>query len=182
MGIKARIQGEQPLIPQVDVGPRLGGVKSVLNRLQGYVGVVSRTMIAAMFYQSLELWTFTPNVPIVDIQLPIGPLLMPNMAIYLVWCVLGAAALGAFDIRYVFGSEKQFHNLAAERAERSPIKQDTEAIRRQIDEQLAVADGGTTVVVPECTNCGEAGQPGTHKDASVIECPDCGDILFRRLA
>lgn len=142
--MKRKLNGDEPIVTQVEIGPRVGGAKTALQRLQTYVGIVSKAMIAAVFYQSVQLWAFTPSLPVVG-TVPVGPTLFPNMVVYFAWCGLGVLAVSYLDIRYVLGSEKHFHNLQAETAERSPIKQDTEAIREQIemaDEIRLVNDGG----------------------------------------
>jgi hypothetical protein len=138
-----KLRGEKPLISQAEIGPRLGGAKTALQRLQTYIGIVSKAMIAAVFYQSVELYAFAPKLPVLG-TLPIGPTLFPNLVVYFAWCALGVLVVAYLDIRYVLGSEKHFHNLQAETAERSPVKADTEAIRGVIerdDIQLVRTDG-----------------------------------------
>lgn len=88
----------------------------------------------------------------------------------------------------ILPGEQGFGQGQSQRADRSPLKRDTEDILSRLDtletEQDTLADGGSraSVVVPECPRCNTPGQPAAHKGADVIECPDCEHILFREVA
>jgi len=101
------------------------------------------------------------------------------------------AGLIAWMVAYfsvILPGEQAWGQGQSQRTERSPLKQDTEDIISRLDslemgrKTLATdGDGGSATVVPECGDCGRAGQSGEHKGEDVIQCPDCGHILFRNI-
>lgn len=98
--------------------------------------------------------------------------------------VAGTAALavyGAFDYIGLMPGEQSFGQTQSQRSERSPLKRDTESILEHLEDDASRTDGGQVAIVPECINCDEAGKPGTHKGERTIQCPDCGNQLYREI-
>lgn len=111
------------------------------------------------------------------------PLLQDVFGSLIGFLVAGTLMLGVYgglDYMGLMPGEQRFGQTQSQRPERSPLKQDTEAILERLDNR-AIADGGTAVVVPECMACGTPGQPTELKGDRTVECPDCGEYLYREI-
>ena len=106
-------------IPQVELGPHLGGVKRLYQR----AGVVmnSITMVSAM----TSAWATSATV-----RATFGDSVF---AFFGTAALLGIAWV-VFDYAVLLPSEQTFNNNQRETPERSPMKRDTEAILRRLDE------------------------------------------------
>lgn len=160
------------VIPQVEpVGRvgiwqvRLGAAKRLFQRS----GILSRmiTMWSAM----TAAYSTTPVLQGV----------FGSLTGFLVAGTLMLAVYGGLDYMGLMPGEQRFGQTQSQRAERSPLKEDTEAILSRLNDR-AVTDGGqSTVVVPECMKCGTPGQPAELKGDRSVTCPDCGQCLYREV-
>lgn len=112
------------LIPQFELGPRLGGLKMLYQRS----GIIARmiTMLSAM----TAAWSTTP--------------ILRNIFGSFTTFVIAAAIVlvfwMAFDYIVLLPSEQNFIRGQAERSERSPVKRDTEAIIEDLEKLLEELD------------------------------------------
>lgn len=115
------------LLPQMELGPRLGGAKVLFQRS----GIVMRsvTMMSAM----VSAWSTTPLV---------RDLFFNDFKIFTGVVVLSLCAWMAFDYTVLLPSQQTFNQGQAHRAERSPLKRDTETIINQLQERSVATDGG----------------------------------------
>lgn len=106
------------VVPQLELGPRLGGLKQMYMRS----GVVTRpvTMVSAM----TAAYSTTPYMKA----------LFGSFAAFVAFVALCIAAYMAFDFMVLYPSEQSFNQEQAQRAERSPLKRDTEEIKQRLDE------------------------------------------------
>lgn len=113
-------------LPQVELGPRLGGLK-VLYQRAGSLVFQPITMVGAM----QAAWSTTPSLQAVFAD--------SLLAYYGSVVLLGLAVMG-FYYMVVLPSEQTFNQVQAHRSERSPLKRDTEAILDELREPRC--DGG----------------------------------------
>lgn len=114
------------VLPQFEIGPRLGGMKMLYQRS----GVVMRTitMISAM----TSAWATSETVRNAFGESPV--------AFFGIAFVIGVVWMG-IDYTVIIPSEQSFNQGQSQRSERSPLKQDTEDISTQLDElQEQLAD------------------------------------------
>jgi len=106
------------LIPQFELGPRLGGLKMLYQRS----GIIARmiTMLSAM----TAAWSTTPILRNV-LGTFINFVIVASIILVL-WMV--------FDYVALIPSEQNFVQGQAQRSERSPIKQDTEEILDRLED------------------------------------------------
>jgi hypothetical protein len=102
----------------VELGPHLGGAKSLFQRS----GIVARmiTMASAMS----AAWSTTPLLRDVFLES------------FLLFGLAAVGALGAWmvvDYTVILPSEQTFRQGQAHRSERSPVKRDTEQILAELD-------------------------------------------------
>jgi len=112
-------------LPQLELGPHLGGAKSLFQRS----GIVARmiTMASAMS----AAWSTTPVLR----DAFLGSFVLFGLA--------AVGALGAWmvvDYVFILPSEQTFRQGQAHRSDRSPVKRDTEEILAELRE--AATDGG----------------------------------------
>lgn len=100
-------------LPQVELGPRLGGAKRLFERS----GIVSRliTMVSAM----TAAWSTSETVRTVFFDSFTVFILVASL---LIVCWMG------FDYIVLLPSEQSFNQIQSQRAERSPMKRDTEEL------------------------------------------------------
>lgn len=108
-------------LPQVELGPRIGGLK-VLYQRAGSLVFQPITMVGAM----QAAWSTTPAL-----QALFGGYLW---AYYGSVVLLGFAVMGLYYMA-ILPSEQTFNQVQAHRSERSPLKRDTEEILTVVKEQ-----------------------------------------------
>ena len=118
------------VVPQLELGPRLGGLKVLYQRTGTVAGVI--TMLSAM----TAAYSTTPVLQEFFGSFPV--FVMAAVATLVVYM--------AVDFMAILPSEQRFLGVQAQRTERSPLKRDTEQILRRLDtleqtEALAT-DGG----------------------------------------
>lgn len=114
-------------IPQLELGPHLGGLKTLYQRS----GIVARliTMVSAM----TAAWSTNPALQNIFYN---------SFALFLLAAVVILLGWMVFDYMFVIPSEQSFRQGQSQRSERSPLKNDTEEILDRLDGHPAVADGG----------------------------------------
>jgi hypothetical protein len=110
------------VLPQIELGPRVGGLK-VLYQRAGSLVFQPVTMVSAMG----AAWSTTPAL-----QAVFGSFLVFVLAV----AVFGLAVMGGYYM-IVLPAEQRFNQVQSQRSERSPLKRDTEAILDEIQ-----GDGG----------------------------------------
>lgn len=106
------------IVPQVELGPRLGGFKQLFQR----TGIVVRPI--TMFSAMAAAYSTTP-----EIQAFFGSFLA-----FALTAVAGMLAWMGFDFVVLYPSEQSFNQEQAQRPERSPMRRDTVYIRERMDE------------------------------------------------
>lgn len=106
------------IVPQVELGPRLGGFKQLFQR----TGIVVRPI--TMFSAMAAAWSTTA-----EIQALFG-----SFAVFALTAVAGMGAWMAFDFVVLYPSEQTFNQEQSQRPERSPTRRDTMYIRERVDE------------------------------------------------
>lgn len=117
-------------LPQFELGPHLGGLK-VLYQRAGSLLFQPVTMAGAM----MGAWGTNPGI---------RELFLNSLLLYFGSVVLmGGIVITVYYVA-ILPSEQSFNQGQSQRPERSPLKQDTEAILEEVrsDSQPAVADGG----------------------------------------
>lgn len=145
----------------------LGAIKTFAARSQFYAAFPQFVMIATLFYyQSDLIQSYFPNIW--------------HWVAFL--GVIGVATV-VFEYTVMFPSQITFNAGQNSRENRNPLFREVMRLHRRLDElEPALTDGGSLTVVPECRDCDAAGVGGVHRDHPVIECPECGDILYREVA
>lgn len=113
------------VLPQVELGPRLGGLK-VLYQRAGSLVFQPVTMVSAMG----AAWSTTPALQ----EVFLGSFIVFLVAV----AVFGLAVMGGYYM-LVLPAEQRFNQVQSQRSERSPLKRDTEAILAELQ---ARTDGG----------------------------------------
>jgi len=108
------------VLPQVELGPRLGGLQ-VLYQRAGSLVFQPVTMISAMG----AAWSTTPALQ----EVFAGSFLVFVLAV----AVFGLAVMGGYYM-FVLPAEQRFNQVQSQRAERSPLKRDTEQILEEVQE------------------------------------------------
>lgn len=115
------------VIPQLELGPRLGGLKVLFQRSNMITGLI--TMFSAMS----AAWSTTP-------------VLREVFGSFAVFALTAGAVLAAWmtlDYTVLLPSEQSFNQGQSQRPERSPLKRDTEEIKTCLERLETVrADGG----------------------------------------
>ena len=106
------------IFPQVELGPRLGGFKVLYQRTGAVARVI--TMVSAM----VAAYSTTPWLQDV----------FGSFALFLATTITVLLIYMAIDFIVILPSEQRFLGVQAQRTERSPLKRDTEAILRLLDE------------------------------------------------
>lgn len=132
------------IIPQVELGPRLGGFKVLYQRTGTVAGII--TMVSAM----TAAYSTTPLLQSVFGSFPA-----------FVLCAAGTLFVYmGVDFMFILPSEQRFRGVQAQRTERSPLKRDTEQIIRRLDALESgglAADGGDEHLedIPDGCGCVE---------------------------
>lgn len=130
------------VIPQIEPGPiarRLGGVYQLVQRSGVPIRILNTGMLGSV------LWSTSPMVREV----------FPNIFALYAALFVAVACYMVVDLSVILPFQQGFSRHQGERAERSPLKQDTEQALDRIDEVLthvrpeASPDGGC------CPECGE---------------------------
>jgi hypothetical protein len=119
------------VLPQVELGPRLGGLK-VLYQRAGSLVFQPVTMVSAMG----AAWSTTPAL-----QAVFGSFLVFVLAV----AMFGLAVMGGYYI-IVLPAEQRFNQVQSQRSERSPLKRDTEAILAALEARSDSGDGDDSEV------------------------------------
>lgn len=147
----------------------LGAAKTYAMRVRAYFGYPQFVMIAILFYYQSALIRST----------------FPTVWIWGAFLVLVGVAAMVFEYVVMHPAQIIYNAGQGSRENRNPEYRQVVENGRKIDDLLeahAVADGGQTVVIPKCAQCGLQGRPGGHKGAPAWTCPDCGRILYRAVA
>lgn len=107
-------------LPQVELGPHLGGLK-VLYQRAGSLVFQPITMVSAM----TGAWATSQMVR----DLFMGSLILYFGSVV----VLGGVVMTAYYM-FILPSEQSFNQTQSQRPERSPLKRDTEQIRAEVEE------------------------------------------------
>lgn len=130
------------VIPQFELGPRLGGFKVLYQR----TGTVARviTMVSAM----IAAYSTTPVLQ--TLFGSFAAFFSVAVGVLLVYMVI--------DFTVILPSEQRFLGAQAQRTERSPLKQDTECILERLDQleqwHEPTTDGGEDHLADLPDGCG----------------------------
>jgi len=105
-------------VPQVELGPHLGGAKTLFQRS----GIIARmiTMVSAMS----AAWSTSTTL---------RELFFGSYALFLGSAIAALCAWMVFDYVLIIPSEQSFRQGQAHRTERSPLKRDHEEIQEQLE-------------------------------------------------
>lgn len=127
-----RLHGRKRLLPQWELGPRLGGLKVLLQRGGFLMQMI--TMGSAM----ISAWATSRTLRAVFLN---------SVALYFASTALLIAVWLVVYYSVILPSEQTFNQTQSQRPERSPLKRDTEQILDRLEaveqRQQMRADGGT---------------------------------------
>lgn len=124
---------KEKLIPQFELGPRLGGIKELGTRLSFYNGIANSIMVAGIFY------TQNPHLPFVgNIQEVI-----PNIGAFYLSLVLFASLLAIWEHVVVIPAQAAYNQRQDFNPERSPIRQEVQEVQEDVEDiKREVQDDG----------------------------------------
>lgn len=125
---------KDPLLPQLELGPRIGGLKELATRLSFYNGIANSLMVAALYYGQ------NPTIPVANMKLhAIAPTILAFYGILL----LGLAFLGVWEHVFVIRAQAEYNQVQHFNEGVSPIRrhlasfeQDTENRLENIEDKL----------------------------------------------
>lgn len=127
-----RLHGRKRILPQWELGPRLGGLKVLLQRGGFLMQMI--TMGSAM----ISAWATSRTLRSVFLD---------SVALYFASTALLIAVWLVVYYSVILPSEQTFNQTQSQRPERSPLKRDTEQILDRLEaveqRQQMRADGGT---------------------------------------
>lgn len=112
-------------LPQLKLGPRIGGVKELATRATFYNGIANTLMVAGFYYQS------DPAVP--GTGLSIQEVLPAVEAFYLA-LVAGGLAVMMFEHVVMVKAQAEYNQLQAFDEDVSPIRRDVGEIADRLDD------------------------------------------------
>lgn len=113
------------ILPQVELGPRVGGIKELATRLSFYNGIINSLMVAALYYGE------NPIVPYLDVSLQS---LIPSMLFFYGILLAGAVILGFIEHVFVIKAQAEYNQLQQFGESISPIRRDVHQLQTAIDE------------------------------------------------
>lgn len=113
------------LIPQWELGPRLGGVKELLTRLGFYNGIGNSLMVAALYYGE------NPMVPILNVHLQE---LAPTILVFYLLLAGIAAVIAVFEHVFVVRAQAEYNQIQQFGENVSPIRRDIKHIHDRLDD------------------------------------------------
>lgn len=113
------------LLPQVELGPRIGGIKELSTRLSFYNGTFQSLVLAAIFYGG------DPAIPHTGLTLQ---QVVPS--VFLFYGVLGvvAALVGLWEHSVMVPAQAQYNQQQQFQGQRSPIMREVERLHERLDE------------------------------------------------
>jgi len=127
-----RLHGRKRILPQWELGPRLGGLKVLLQRGGFLMQMI--TMGSAM----ISAWATSRTLRAVFLD---------SVTLYFASTALLIAVWLVVYYSVILPSEQTFNQTQSQRPERSPLKRDTEQILERLEQveqrQQMRADGGT---------------------------------------
>lgn len=127
-----RLHGRKRILPQWELGPRLGGLKVLLQRGGFLMQMI--TMGSAM----ISAWATSQTLRAVFLH---------SVSLYFASTALLIAVWLVVYYSVILPSEQTFNQTQSQRPERSPLKRDTEQILDRLEaveqRQQMRADGGT---------------------------------------
>lgn len=130
------------LIPQWELGPRLGGVKELLTRLGFYNGIGNSLMVAALYYGE------NPLIPGLNVHLQE---LAPTILVFYLLLAGIAAAIAVFEHIFVVRAQAEYNQIQQFGENVSPIRRDIKHIHDRLDDIDSQQDTDTTT-----TDCDES--------------------------
>lgn len=109
---------KETVLPQLESGPRIGGIKKQFQR-SNFV-MLPITMLSAM----VAAYSTTPQLRQI----------FSSFWVFMLFVVLGVGLWMIFDFILLYPSEQAYTQFQHHRRERSPLKQDTEDILELLDE------------------------------------------------
>lgn len=113
------------LFPQLELGPRLGGVKELLTRLSFYNGIGNSLMVAALYYGE------NPGIPFTDIHLHA---LAPTILAFYLGLAGIAGVIAVFEHVFVVRAQAEYNQLNQFDENVSPIRRDIQRVHDRLDD------------------------------------------------
>jgi hypothetical protein len=118
-------ENDDILIPQLELGPRLGGMKELATRLSFYNGIANSLMVAALYYGD------NPMIPVVNMPLHS---LAPTIAIFYGILVVCAGFLAVFEHVFVVRAQAEYNQINQFGENVSPIRRHLQEVQEDIEE------------------------------------------------
>lgn len=113
------------LLPQLELGPRIGGAKELATRVAFYNGIANTLMVAGFYYQSNPIIPGTP-MRIQDV--------LPAVEAFYLTLIIGGFGVMLFEHVVMVPAQAEYNQLQDFKENRSPIRQDIQDIKDTLEE------------------------------------------------
>lgn len=113
------------LLPQLELGPRLGGLKELATRLSFYNGIGNSLMVAALYYGQ------NPTVPVLGMGLQA---LAPTILTFYLILVAVAGVIAVVEHVFVVRAQAEYNQIQQFGENVSPIRRDIKRLHDRLDE------------------------------------------------
>lgn len=113
------------LLPQLELGPRVGGMKELATRVTFYNGIANTLMVAGVYYGS------NPIIPGTPVRLQDA---VPSVAAFYAALVGFGLAAMAFEHVMMVRAQAEYNQLQQFGENVSPIRQDVLELKDRVEE------------------------------------------------
>lgn len=115
----------EKLLPQLELGPRLGGLKELATRLSFYNGIGNSLMVAALYYGE------NPTIPVLNIGLQT---LAPTILTFYLILAAVAGVIAVVEHVFVVRAQAEYNQIQQFGEGVSPIRRDIKRLHDRLDE------------------------------------------------
>lgn len=112
------------LLPQLRLGPRIGGAKELATRVAFYNGIANTLMVAGFYYQS------NPIVPGTPLRIQS---VLPAVEAFYLTLVVGGFGVMLFEHVVMVKAQAEYNQLQDFDENVSPIRQDVQELKESIE-------------------------------------------------
>lgn len=113
------------LLPQLELGPRIGGAKELATRVTFYNGIANTLMVAGVYYAS------NPVVPGTPSRLQS---VVPSVAFFYGLLVLGGIAAMVFEHVMMVRAQAEYNQLQQFGENVSPLRRDVVELAERVED------------------------------------------------
>lgn len=121
----------QRIIPQIELGSRVGGVKELATRVAFYNGIANSLMVAALYYGS------NPTIPGLGIPLQT---LAPSIAFFYLFLIAGGFSVMIWEHIVMVPAQASYNQEQQFNKRRSPIRRDVHRLEEKVDRLIEDTD------------------------------------------